>query len=139
HGPEPAGVVNGRAIRLAEILRRHGQAMLGLDDRTGLFGELADQGLLFAFLTVDGAAGQVEIAALAAVNAHAGQLAALFDQTKSRDAVDVVEARSGRSKLKLHLRRLTRVQADAKGLKVEDQLRSHAGVVDVELDRRTQT
>ncbi|MNJ80004.1 hypothetical protein D3C77_782290 [compost metagenome] len=53
--------------------------------------------------------------------------------------MEVVEARAGRSKLKLHQARLTRRRADAKDLKIKDQLRPHAGMIGVELDRRAQT
>src|SRR5690606_14008154 len=70
--------------------------------QTGLLHELADQRLRFRLPAVDRAAGQVEIAALATVDAHARQQAVAKAQPKGAGAPQVVQPRFGRAELKPH-------------------------------------
>ena len=61
-----------RAAQRLPVLGRFGDADGRTDEQAGLFEELADDGLLLGLVAVDCAAGQVEIAALAAVDAVMG-------------------------------------------------------------------
>jgi hypothetical protein len=66
-------LLSGSPVDLRKYWDGLGDAGEGTDRHAGLLDELADQGLFLGLVAVDGAAGQVEIAALAPVDADAGQ------------------------------------------------------------------